>query len=247
MAAKKKEPDERRQRIWELYGVPTDHQRWCEDVVDFDHRQDSVPCLNGVAVGQHWRNLHTGKVERVESIWLAGLATNTAHSESVEFEVDEDGWRWGHPLNSLVEHWELVEPVESVPETLLIDDEYGKIEVEVMSDPWEAVDPQPYVWPSRDDPGYDEHQICLRVVHARPRGGYDEWKVRGVTFRYYDNHVVLRDGVYLFKLWPRHNEERLPKEIVQDELKARRRKEKPVAPAKRKARVTTKRKKVQTT
>lgn len=248
MAKEKKEPDERAQRIWELYGVAPDHQPWVSEVVDLANRQDSVPCLNGVAVGQHWRNIHTGSVECVESIWLAGVSTHTAHYESIEFEVEEGHWRgMGQSLWSLVEHWELVEAVEPHLEKLLIDDQYGKMEVEVMSDPWEAVDPQPYVWPSRDTPGYDEKKLCLRVKHCRPHGGCDEIKARRKTYHVYDNGVVLLDGVYVFKMTRFYKDERTPQEMLEQELERRSPARKKPAPAKkRKARSTTTRAKART-
>lgn len=99
------------------------------------HRQDRVPALNGVHVGDLWRNLHTGHVIRIEQIRLGGAGTyvdrepivdgptvyERCNDESrldvlLEPTVDElataepvrepYGSMGGWPLWSLVEHWE---------------------------------------------------------------------------------------------------------------------------------------------
>jgi len=74
------------------------------------YRQDSMPSLNGVHVGDEWRNMHTGKVSRIEAIRLGGCGTYTDR-EPVVVLVDDDrpsDWRWVSPtpLWSLVEHAE---------------------------------------------------------------------------------------------------------------------------------------------
>lgn len=76
------------------------------------YRQDSMPSLNGVHVGDVWRNRHTGKTSFVEAIKLGGCGTYTDR-EPVFVLRDEDKeseYRWvsPHPMWSLSEHWEPV-------------------------------------------------------------------------------------------------------------------------------------------
>lgn len=68
------------------------------------YRQDRMPSLNGVHVGDVWRNLHTKKEKEVIEIRLGGWGTYTDRESVVLFEND---WM-GSPLWSLVEHYEPV-------------------------------------------------------------------------------------------------------------------------------------------
>jgi hypothetical protein len=68
------------------------------------YRQDEMPSLNGVHVGDVWRNLHTGEERTVTRIKLGGRGAYT-DSEPVVV-LDEGMGTGGWPLWSLVEHWE---------------------------------------------------------------------------------------------------------------------------------------------
>jgi hypothetical protein len=195
MAKKVKEPVLVGHRDW---GVFDDHADWCRKVVNFEDRQDSVPCLNGVAVGQWWRNLHTKRVGQVREIRLAGLGTHTAHYESIILlyeDDDEDGidrfGLGGEALWSICEHRELVEKVE---------------------DGWQRVEPQPPVWEGQrptdfalakqarvnGTPYRDEDAWVCRVRHDRPEGDTVVWKgERGTVWTHYKNGVLLCDGIVM--------------------------------------------------
>jgi hypothetical protein len=193
MAKKTKEPALVGHRDW---GIFDDHADWCRKVVNFEDRQDSVPALNGVAVGQWWRNIHTKRVRQVREIRLAGLGTHTAHYESIILAEDgeDDDVRFGlggEALWSICEHCELVEKGE---------------------DGWQRVEPQPPVWegqrPTDFDlakreraagrPFRDEDAWVCRVRHDRPEGETVVWKgERGTVWTHYDNGVLLCDGIVL--------------------------------------------------
>ena len=70
------------------------------------YRQDEVPSLNGVHVGDVWRNLHTGEERTVTRIKLGGAGTYT--DREPVFILNEGGGVGGWPMWSLVEHWEPV-------------------------------------------------------------------------------------------------------------------------------------------
>lgn len=70
------------------------------------YRQDSVPSLNGVHVGDEWRNLHTKKVSVVTAIKLGGAGVYTDREPVIILgDLDHD-WESPHPMWSLAEHWE---------------------------------------------------------------------------------------------------------------------------------------------
>ena len=68
------------------------------------YRTDEVPSLNGVHVGDVWRNMHTGEERTVTRIKLGGRGTYT--DREPVFVLDEGGGTGGWPMWSLVEHWE---------------------------------------------------------------------------------------------------------------------------------------------
>ena len=73
------------------------------------YRQDRVPSLNGVHVGDIWRNRHTKTEERVAEIRLGGSGTYVDREPTVVLFDLHGSQRWySHPLWSLVEHWEPV-------------------------------------------------------------------------------------------------------------------------------------------
>lgn len=159
-----------------LYGVTDDHAVWCREVINFEEREDAVPCLNGVAVGQQWQNIHTGVVCVVTQIRLGGLATHTAHYESIVLlpeDVAPDTLDSGWALWSMGEHWQLVEN--------------GK-----------RVEPQPEVWPSRDV--VPAAAIASRVRHDRPAGTSVSWVgERKTRWCFYENGILVCDGLVVAK------------------------------------------------
>lgn len=70
------------------------------------YRQDRMPSLNGVYVGDVWRNVHTKEERTVVAIRLGGAGTYTDREPVVQF--DEMSGLGGWPLWSLTEHWESV-------------------------------------------------------------------------------------------------------------------------------------------
>lgn len=76
------------------------------------YRTDRVPALNGVHVGDEWRNTHTQDVVRVQEIRLGGDGTYTDREPTLLLaDVDADEappWRMPQPLWSLAEHYEPV-------------------------------------------------------------------------------------------------------------------------------------------
>jgi hypothetical protein len=76
------------------------------------YRQDEMPSLNGVHVGDVWRNRHTGKTSLIETIKLGGCGTYTDREPVFvlrdEDEASEYRWVSPHPMWSLSEHWEPV-------------------------------------------------------------------------------------------------------------------------------------------
>src|SRR5262245_19067766 len=68
------------------------------------YRNDRMPSLNGVHVGDVWRNRHTKEECVVAEIRLGGRGTYTDREPVVVFETEYG--LGGHPLWSLVEHWE---------------------------------------------------------------------------------------------------------------------------------------------
>lgn len=74
------------------------------------YRTDSVPSLNGVHVGDVWRNLHTKRTVTIEAIRLGGCGTYTDREPVVVLVDDESPSEWRyvspHPLWGLSEHWE---------------------------------------------------------------------------------------------------------------------------------------------
>jgi hypothetical protein len=73
------------------------------------YRTDRVPALNGVHVGDLWRNLHTLEDRRVHEIRLGGDCTYTDREPTVllaPVDADPHDFAMPHPLWSLVEHWE---------------------------------------------------------------------------------------------------------------------------------------------
>lgn len=88
----------------ELSGWTHNHPSVCP------YRQDEMPSLNGVHVGDRWRNRHTGKVSVIEKIKLGGCGTYTDREPAfvLRDEDDENHYRWisPHPMWSLAEHWE---------------------------------------------------------------------------------------------------------------------------------------------
>jgi hypothetical protein len=67
------------------------------------YRQDRMPSLNGVHVGDVWRNLHTKKECVVTAIRLGGCGVYTDREPVIVFD---DGLMMPHPMWSLAEHWE---------------------------------------------------------------------------------------------------------------------------------------------
>jgi hypothetical protein len=70
------------------------------------YRQDRMPSLNGIHVGDVWRNMHTGEERTVTQIKLGGHGTYT--DREPVFVLDERMGTGGWPMWSLVEHWEPV-------------------------------------------------------------------------------------------------------------------------------------------
>lgn len=73
------------------------------------YRTDEMPSLNGVHVGDVWRNTHTGKESVVEAIKLGGCGTYTDREPVVVLRDERDSeYRWVSPtpLWSLVENSE---------------------------------------------------------------------------------------------------------------------------------------------
>lgn len=68
-----------------------------------------VQGVNGVWVGQLFRNLHTGQVHKVGRVQLFSTQAKAAGTEPVVYWEDED-WGLGWPLWSLAEHWDLIDP-----------------------------------------------------------------------------------------------------------------------------------------
>lgn len=115
-----------------------------------EFRQDRVPVLNGVHVGDHWRNLHTLSVVRVMECRLGGCDTYTDREpvvvvatiwappqqepggqmtlgsdlgEPADLDaLEPDGWWSVHPLWSLVEHWDPVTRPGCYPVPFNLDD-----------------------------------------------------------------------------------------------------------------------------
>lgn len=69
-----------------------------------DHRTDSVPSLNGVHVGDVWRNLHTKEEREITELRLGGAGVYTDREPVVV--LGDRGGMGGWPMWSLVEHWE---------------------------------------------------------------------------------------------------------------------------------------------
>lgn len=195
-AKRKPKPEPTASIAHRQYGVNDDHAPWCREVVNFDDRQDSVLALNGVVVGQFWRNIHVGHVERVSEIRLAGMGTHTAHYESIilleegkeivgMFDIS------GQALWSLVDHWE---------------------QVEFVGEEWVRVEPQPFIWDNRGDPREQrqngtyrsEDAWVSRVKHRRPVGKPMSWEGRsGTSCDLYENGVLTCDGIVVatFRGW----------------------------------------------
>jgi len=133
------------------------HDAWIRQVVNLDDRHDSVPDLNGVEVGQYWRNVHVANIQPVTAIHLAGLGAHAGHYESIMLGEDSfAGMGW--TLWSLSQHFELVERQE--PETILVDDGTGQMALGIEE--WRRADEQP-PWGSTDD------SCWCRVNHTRPQ------------------------------------------------------------------------------
>lgn len=71
------------------------------------YRQDRMPSLNGVHVGDVWRNLHTKEERTIAAIRLGGCGTYTDREPVIVWDEDRDV-ALPNPLWSLVEHWEPV-------------------------------------------------------------------------------------------------------------------------------------------
>lgn len=100
--------------------------RWCGDECekadDRDHRsawthghpavcpfrQDRMPALNGVHVGDVWRNRHTQNESTVVECRLGGYGTYTDREPVLVLTSARDDWHHDIPLWSLVEHWDPV-------------------------------------------------------------------------------------------------------------------------------------------
>jgi hypothetical protein len=188
MATRRKPKAEPESIAHRQYGVNDDHAAWCREVIDFENRQDSVPALNGVEVGQYWRNVHVGSVQRVVEIRLGGLGTHAAHYESIVLlkegqEVADMFDISGQALWSICDHWE---------------------QVELAGDEWVAADPQPFVWEARGDAREqrangtyrDERAWVGRVRHDRPKGKPMLWEgQRRTAWAFYENGVLACDGI----------------------------------------------------
>lgn len=157
------------------FGITDDHAPWCREVVNFDERDDAVPCVNGVSVGQRWQNVHTRSICTVTQIRLAGLGSHTAHYESIVLlpdGVSPDKLDSGWALWSIGEHWQLL-------------DENDK-----------RVEPQPIVWPNRDV--VPVAAVVCRVRHDRPVGSSVSWVgERRTRWRFYDNGIITCDGLVI--------------------------------------------------
>lgn len=68
------------------------------------YRQDQMPSLNGVHVGDVWRNRYTKQERTVTEIKLGGCGVYTDREPVIVF----DDHRMPHPMWSLSEHWECV-------------------------------------------------------------------------------------------------------------------------------------------
>lgn len=183
----KPEPDSIAHR---RYGVSDDHADWCRVVVNFDDRHDSVQSVNGVEVGQFWRNIYVGKVERVYEIRLAGMGTHSAHYESIVLcpEGQEPEGMFdvsGQSLVTIRNCWECVEQLDGE---------------------WVRVEPQPFVWEDFGDPREarekgtyrSERALVCRVRHDRPEGESLDWiGQNGTSWRLYRSGVVTCDGLVL--------------------------------------------------
>ena len=94
------------------------------------YRQDSMPSLNGVHVGDRWRNLHTKRVCVIEAIKLGGCGTYTDR-EPVFVLRDEEkesqyNWVSPYPMWSLAEHWESLTRPGEWPVPWTRDRRFGK-------------------------------------------------------------------------------------------------------------------------
>lgn len=180
-----------------------DHEAWIRQVVNPDERHDKVPACNGVEVGQTWRNLHVGHVERVAEIWLAGQGTYLGHQECILWEDEGDyAHMMGTPLFSLQEHWEqVVRREEPTHDTVLADDGSGQFAMVVETDEWERVEPQPYVWHGRsshrDPVPYRSEEAWVMRSRDRPQGDFVEWEGQYGIWRRYGNGFVTINGLSL--------------------------------------------------
>jgi hypothetical protein len=91
------------------------------------YRQDRMPSLNGVHVGDVWRNRHTKTEVRVIEIRLGGSGTYVDREPTVVLEdLDSRRWSSAHPLWSLTEHWQPITRPRRYPVPWKKDERFGK-------------------------------------------------------------------------------------------------------------------------
>src|SRR5262245_44846033 len=83
-----------------------------------------MPSLNGVHVGDVWRNRHTKEERRILEIRLGGAGTYTDREPVVVF--DEDSWMLPNTLWSLAEHWEPITRPKQWPVPWHYNKRFGK-------------------------------------------------------------------------------------------------------------------------
>jgi hypothetical protein len=89
------------------------------------YREDRMPSLNGVHVGDVWRNRHTKRECTVGEIRLGGRGTYT-NREPVIVWTDGSIGIGGEPLWGLAEHWEPVTRPGEWPVPWIYDKRFGK-------------------------------------------------------------------------------------------------------------------------
>jgi hypothetical protein len=89
------------------------------------YRNDRMPSLNGVHVGDVWRNRHTKEEVTVGEIRLGGRGTYTDREPVVVWEDRYIGVG-GEPLWGLAEHWEPITRPKQWPVPWHYDKRFGK-------------------------------------------------------------------------------------------------------------------------
>lgn len=150
------------------------------------YRQDDMPSINGVHVGDIWRNLHTGKQERVVALKLGGAGTYTDREPVAVLEDadDLDGGAWldAHPLWSLVEHWDPVTRPGEYPVPWEEEDLYGNGTMwRSTADEWRSPGyrkaDRPHGMPDDDGDGPHAYYHAWHVIREHCSEGWEWWQV----------------------------------------------------------------------